>query len=45
VEALLGLGFPAKAAEQAVDAVLAENGGTTASAALRAALSHLGRSR
>jgi hypothetical protein len=25
--------------------VLAENGGTTASAALRAALSHLGRSR
>ena len=26
VEALLGLGFPAKAAEQAVDAVLAENG-------------------
>ena len=45
VEALLGLGFPAKAAEQAVDAVLAENGRTTASAALRAALSHLGRSR
>ena len=45
VEALLGLGFPATAAEQAVDAVLAENGTTTASAALRAALSHLGRSR
>ena len=45
VEALLGLGFPAKSAEQAVDAVLAENGATTASAALRAALSHLGRSR
>ena len=45
VEALLGLGFPARAAEQAVDAVLAENGATTTSAALRAALSHLGRSR
>jgi holliday junction DNA helicase RuvA len=45
VEALLGLGFPAKPAEQAVDAVLAENGGTEASTALRAALSRLGRAR
>ena len=45
VEALLGLGFPAKPAEQAVDAVLAENGGTDASTALRAALSRLGRAR
>ena len=39
------LGFPAKSAEQAVDAVLAENGGTEASTALRAALSRLGRAR
>jgi holliday junction DNA helicase RuvA len=45
VEALLGLGFAAKPAEQAVDAVLAENGGTDASALLRAALTRLGRSR
>ncbi|MBL8927985.1 MAG: Holliday junction branch migration protein RuvA [Pseudonocardia sp.] len=45
VEALLGLGFPAKSAEQAVDAVLAENGVTEASTALRAALSRLGRAR
>ncbi len=45
VEALLGLGFPAKPAELAVDAVLAENGSTDASTALRAALSHLGRAR
>jgi holliday junction DNA helicase RuvA len=45
VEALLGLGFPAKPAEQAVDAVLAENGSTDASIALRAALSRLGRAR
>ena len=35
VEALLGLGFPAKPAEQTVDAVLAENGSTDASTALR----------
>ena len=47
VEALLGLGFPAKPAEQAVDVVLAENGHAAgdASAVLRAALTHLGRSR
>jgi Holliday junction DNA helicase RuvA len=45
VEALLGLGFPARPAEQAVDAVLAENGVSDAAAVLRAALSRLGRSR
>jgi holliday junction DNA helicase RuvA len=45
VEALLGLGFPAKPAEAAVDAVLAENGVGDASAVLRAALTRLGRSR
>jgi Holliday junction DNA helicase RuvA len=45
VEALLGLGFPAKPAEQAVDGVLAENGVADASAVLRAALTRLGRSR
>jgi Holliday junction DNA helicase RuvA len=57
VEALLGLGFAAKPAEQAVDAVLAENGVSAgndvlaengvlpASAVLRAALTRLGRAR
>ena len=45
VEALLGLGFPAKAAEQAVDGVLTDHAGTDASTALRAALSRLGRNR
>jgi Holliday junction DNA helicase RuvA len=49
VEALVGLGFPVRPAEQAVDAVLAENGGGNgagdASAVLRAALARLGRSR
>ncbi len=45
VEALLGLGFPARPAEQAVDAVLAENGVGDASAVLRAALTRLGRPR
>ena len=49
VEALLGLGFPVKPAEQAVDAVLADDGvgsgNTDASAMLRAALTRLGRSR
>ena len=45
VEALLGLGFPARPAEQAVDAVLTENAGADASVALRAALTRLGRSR
>jgi Holliday junction DNA helicase RuvA len=49
VEALVGLGFPVKLAEQAVDAILAEsgtgNGTRDASAVLRAALTRLGRSR
>jgi Holliday junction DNA helicase RuvA len=49
VEALVGLGFAAKQAEQAVDAVLAEAGGGSGpvdtSATLRTALSRLGRSR
>jgi Holliday junction DNA helicase RuvA len=47
VEALLGLGFPPKPAEQAVDAVLAEHvgGAGDASVVLRAALTRLGRSR
>ncbi len=49
VEALAGLGFPAKAAEQAVDGVLAENGADgparDAPTVLRAALTRLGRSR
>jgi Holliday junction DNA helicase RuvA len=49
VEALVGLGFPVKAAEQAVDVILAENsagnGANDASAVLRAALTRLGRSR
>ncbi|MBO0851995.1 MAG: Holliday junction branch migration protein RuvA [Pseudonocardia sp.] len=55
VEALVGLGFAARQAEQTVDAVLAEDNGTgngtgngeavDTSAALRAALNRLGRSR
>jgi Holliday junction DNA helicase RuvA len=45
VEALLGLGFPAKQAEQAVDGVLAENGGSDTAAVLRRALTTLGRKR
>ena len=45
VEALVGLGFTAKPAEQAVAAVLAEQAGADASTLLRAALSRLGRSR
>ena len=42
VEALVGLGFAAKPAEQAVDAVLATDMGADASALLRAALTRLG---
>jgi Holliday junction DNA helicase RuvA len=42
VEALVGLGFAAKPAEQAVDAVLAGDGTSDASALLRAALTRLG---
>ena len=45
VEALLGLGFAAKPAEQAVDAVLAEQSAADAATLLRAALTRLGRSR
>ncbi|MFI9386507.1 Holliday junction branch migration protein RuvA [Kutzneria sp. NPDC052558] len=44
-EALLGLGFAAKAAEQAVDAVLARDGARDTSAVLRQALTALGRKR
>jgi Holliday junction DNA helicase RuvA len=42
VEALVGLGFAAKPAEQAVDSVLAGDGEADASALLRAALTRLG---
>jgi holliday junction DNA helicase RuvA len=49
VEALLGLGFAAKQAEQAVDGVLAQNGGPTGggdtAVVLRKALATLGRKR
>ncbi|MFD2469367.1 Holliday junction branch migration protein RuvA [Amycolatopsis silviterrae] len=45
VEALAGLGFPAKQAEQAVDRVLSEGDGHTTSSVLRAALAALGRKR
>jgi Holliday junction DNA helicase RuvA len=45
VEALAGLGFPAKQAEQAVDTVLADGDGHTTSGVLRAALAALGRKR
>lgn len=43
VEALLGLGFPAKAAEATVDGVLADNPDQSTSAVLRRALATLGR--
>ena len=45
VEALVGLGFPAKQAEDATDKVLAADPDATTSGALRAALSLLGGSR
>jgi Holliday junction DNA helicase RuvA len=47
VEALTGLGFTAKQAEQAVDAVLAKHDGTSpdTSAVLREALTALGRTK
>ncbi|MFZ2176616.1 MAG: Holliday junction branch migration protein RuvA [Rhodococcus sp. (in: high G+C Gram-positive bacteria)] len=45
VEALVGLGFPAKQAEQTTDAVLAEAPEATTAAALRSALSVLGKTR
>ncbi|QFZ17962.1 Holliday junction branch migration protein RuvA [Saccharothrix syringae] len=44
-EALLGLGFPAKHAEQTVDAVLAADGTLGTSEVLRRALATLGRKR
>ncbi|PQM44028.1 Holliday junction ATP-dependent DNA helicase RuvA [Mycobacterium talmoniae] len=43
VEALVGLGFAAKQAEEATDKVLAAEDGATTSSALRAALSLLGK--
>ncbi len=45
VEALTGLGFAAKQAEQAVDAVLAENGHSDTPTVLRKALATLGKKR
>ncbi|MFF5032385.1 Holliday junction branch migration protein RuvA [Nocardia salmonicida] len=44
-EALVGLGFSAKQAEQAVDTVLADQPTATTSVALRAALGLLGKNR
>jgi Holliday junction DNA helicase RuvA len=43
VEALVGLGFAGKQAEEAIDRVLAEDHSATTSSALRAALSLLGK--
>ena len=43
VEALVGLGFAAKQAEETTDKVLADDPGATTSSVLRAALSTLGR--
>ncbi|HZQ32255.1 MAG TPA: Holliday junction branch migration protein RuvA [Mycobacterium sp.] len=45
VEALVGLGFGAKLAEEATDRVLAGEDGATTSSALRAALSYLGKTK
>ncbi|MEV0707199.1 Holliday junction branch migration protein RuvA [Nocardia aurea] len=45
IEALTGLSFPLKQAEQAVDTVLAEQPAAGTSAALRAALNLLGKNR
>ena len=45
VEALIGLGFAAKQAEEATDSVLTGAHDTTTSSALRAALSLLGKAR
>jgi holliday junction DNA helicase RuvA len=45
VEALVGLGFAAKQAEEATDRVLAGEHGATTSTALRAALSSLGKTK
>ncbi len=43
--ALVGLGFPTKQAEQAVDAVLADTPDAATAVALRTALNSLGRQR
>lgn len=43
IEALVGLGFPAKQAEEACDRVLADDPEASTSSALRAALSMLGK--
>lgn len=45
VEALVGLGFAAKLAEEATDKVLADDHDATTSSALRAALASLGKAR
>ncbi|HEU5472859.1 MAG TPA: Holliday junction branch migration protein RuvA [Actinophytocola sp.] len=45
VDALVGLGFPARQAEQAVDGVLRENGAPDTPAVLRRALATLGGNR
>ncbi len=45
VDALVGLGFAAKAAEEATDKVLAADADATTSGALRAALNLLGKNR
>jgi Holliday junction DNA helicase RuvA len=45
VEALAGLGFPAKQAELVVDKVIAENDSANTSTVLRASLATLGRKR
>ncbi|AOW92505.1 Holliday junction DNA helicase RuvA [Rhodococcus sp. WMMA185] len=45
VEALVGLGFAAKQAEQATDSVLADTPESTTSSALRSALSLLGKTK
>jgi Holliday junction DNA helicase RuvA len=45
VEALVGLGFAAKQAEEACDKVLADDPEMTTSNALRAALSLLGKTK
>lgn len=45
LEALVGLGFPSKQAEQAIDGVLAERPTAATDVALRTALNSLGRAR
>jgi len=45
VEALVGLGFAARPAEQAVEAVLSEDGAAETGSVLRSALTRLGRNR